>query len=424
MNLSQMILLYANRIDFHKRAKLTGILARAYARQREPHPDQENILLALTAMAADPALEVRSALSEVVSGSPHFPRSLHLILSKDLAKVSEPIFARSILLSDTELLKGVMNNNHNVQCAIAGRPELSPLVVDALAQYACTAAVLKLLGNTQSLLTLDAAEQIWQRFENPTNAHHKQVMAYLLQRPDVSAFVKLKIDFLGDVTGEPPRPDLRLLEYRLDQIIMRTAKAERFELPQIARFLSERQWLNTFVIIRAALAGQFGFTAALLSEASSFKLRHTLRLCRMGGFGLSLLCRYAGLSKSSRQLLVAILEETKSLQDGQPIGQQAVSRLIKKMEANGASVHDALYYLMLQLEARELIDNAQQIRYDLALKSIVVPQMPKPTAMQDEVAVQKRRSGGTDVERPFGTTGKGNFGSFGSCNLAYKTLSA
>jgi hypothetical protein len=78
MDLSHMFLLYANRVDRHKRAELTGVLARAYAGQTEPHPDQDNILLALTAMAADPAIEVRSALSGVVAGSSQFPRSLDL----------------------------------------------------------------------------------------------------------------------------------------------------------------------------------------------------------------------------------------------------------------------------------------------------------------------------------------------------------
>ena len=61
MNIAQQFLLYANRIDSHKRAEMTSVLAKAYASQRDPHPEQENVLLALTAMAADPAHEVRRA---------------------------------------------------------------------------------------------------------------------------------------------------------------------------------------------------------------------------------------------------------------------------------------------------------------------------------------------------------------------------
>ena len=429
MNIAQQFLIYANRIDSHKRAEMTSVLAKAYATQNEPHPEQENVLLALTAMAADPAHEVRRALSEVVASSNQFPRPLHVALSKDMAAVAEPIFARSKVLSDAELLAGLANNNQWVQCAIAGRIELSPLLVEALAKNASSVAVLTLLRNPECQLTLDASETIWQRFQDQNDNDHKHVMLCLLRRPDVSAFVKLKIDFLGEVSGEPPLPNLKTLERRLDQILQRTAQAEAQELPHIARFLLDRQWLNTVVIIRAAMAGQFAFTAALLAQASGIKSSHALRLCRMGGFGLRALCRYAGLSKNSGQLLAGILDEAKSVPDGQALGQDAVSRVIKRMEAQGATMQDVLYCMMLQLEAKLLIDNAQQIRYDLALKAIVEPEMPEPSQMQDEVAEKAASSVVADTSQkiikwPIKTTGTSTFGAFSSGTLAYKTLSA
>ena len=426
MNLSQMFLLYANRIDRHKRAELTGVLARAYAGQKVPHPDQDNILLALMAMAADPALEVRRALSEVVSGSNQFPRSLHLVLVKDVAQVSEPVYARSTLLPDAELLTGLSSHNQWVQCAIAGRPELSPEVVEAIAKTACSAAVLKLLVNHESQLTPDASELIWQRFEDPTHTDHKHVMAYLLRRPDVSSFVKLKIDFLEDATGEPPLSDLKNLERRLDRIIMRTAQAERQELSHIAFFLHERKWLNTFVVIRAALAGQFDFTVALLARASTLQPANAARLCRMGGVGLRILCRLAGISKQSARVLNMILQEGKSLQDGQKLGHQAVSRVIGMMEGQGISPEDALYCILLQIEAGLLAENAQQVRYDLVLKAIAQPDVPAPSAWQDDVVGQNPSTDTAKPEkplqRPFKTTGTGTFGVFSSGTLAYKSV--
>lgn len=428
MNIAQQFLLYANRIDSHKRAEMTSVLAKAYASQRDPHPEQENVLLALTAMAADPAHEMRRALSEVVAGSNQFPRPLHVTLSRDVASVAEPVFARSKVLSDAELLAGLANNNQWVQCAIAGRSELSAVVVEALALNGSSVAVLTLLRNAECHLTPDASELIWQRFEDQNDSDHKHVMVCLLRRADVPAFVKLKIDFLGEVSGEPPQPDLKMLERRLDQILQRTSQARADELPHIARFLLERQWLNTVVVIRAAMAGQFAFTAALLAQASSIRQSHALRLCRLGGFGLRALCRYSGLSKNSGQLLANILDEAKSLQDGQALGYQAVSRVIKLMEAQGASMQDVLYCMMLQLEARLLIDNAQQVRYDLALKAIVAPEMPAPSEMQDEVVEQKEADDSDKpakpFEWPFKTTGTGTFGAFSSGTLAYKTLSA
>ena len=116
------------------------------------------------------------------------------------------------------------------------------------------------------------------------------------------------------------------------------------------------------------------------------------------------------------------------MQDGQALGYQAVSRVIKLMEAQGASMQDVLYCMMLQLEARLLIDNAQQVRYDLALKAIVAPEMPAPSEMQDEVVEQKEADDSDKpakpFEWPFKTTGTGTFGAFSSGTLAYKTLSA
>ena len=170
MNIAQQFLLYANRIDSHKRAEMTSVLAKAYASQKDPHPEQENVLLALTAMAADPAHEVRRALSEVVAGSNQFPRPLHVTLSRDVASVAEPVFARSKVLSDAELLAGLANNNQWVQCAIAGRSELSAVVVEALALNGSSVAVLTLLRNAECHLTPDASELIWQRFEDQNDS--------------------------------------------------------------------------------------------------------------------------------------------------------------------------------------------------------------------------------------------------------------
>lgn len=428
MNISQQFLLYANRIDSQKRAEMTRVLAKAYASQTEPHPEKEDVLLALTAMAADPAHEVRRALAEVVAGSNQFPRSLHVTLSKDVAMVSEPIFAHSKVLSDAELQAVLYNNKLWVQCTIARRKELSAVVLESLAESANSVAILILLRNTELELTPQAAETIWQRFADQTDIDHKHVMDCLLRRPEVPAHIKLKIDFLDDVPEDLHQDNLSALERRLEQILHRSAQAETDELPVMARFLLEQHWLNTVVIIRAAMAGQFAFTAHLLAQAGSLKPSHALRLCRMGGFGFQALCRYAGLSKNSTELLASILDEVKSLQDGQALGHQAVCRLIKMMESQGEAMQGTIYCMMLQLEARMQIDNAQQVRYDLALKDIVEPEMPEPSVLQDaetaKASGSKANRKDSSFDWPFKASGTGTFGSFASGTLAYKSVSA
>lgn len=445
MNIAQQFLLYANRIDSHKRAELTSVLAKAYSAQREPHPDQENVLLALMAMAADPAIEVRRALSEVVAGSNQFPRSLHVALTKDVALVAEPIFAKSKVLSDPELMAGLANNNQWVQCAIAARSGLSDDMVEALAKTASSVAVLSLLRNDDCTLTHNASEWIWQRFADPADPDHKHVMLCLTRRQDVSALVKLKVDFLGEIANEPPLPDMKILERRLDQILDHSVRAEQQELPFIAAFLRDRQWLNTVLIIRAALAGQIGFTAALLAEAANIKTAHALRLCRMGGFGLRALCRYAGLSKDSGQLLALVLHALKFDQEGQEMDAEGLTHVMTTMEAQGATEEDLLYCMITRLQARKHIDEAQKLRYDLSLKAISDPDFALPSTLQDQelermpvqdVAVletaQAEAKTGNEVQSTskvlpavFGATKSGNakrFASLSYGNLAYQAL--
>jgi uncharacterized protein (DUF2336 family) len=388
MNIAQQFLLYANKIDSQKRAEMTSVLAKAYASQTEPHPDEDSVLLALMAMAADPDVEVRQALAEIVAVSDRFPRSLYVAFANDVPSVAEPIFASATMLSDAELLTGLANNNEWLQCAIAARPDLSTVVVEALARTASSVAVLTLLRNENCRLTLDASEWIWQRFEDKDDSDHKHVMECLLARPDVSELVKLKIDFLDEDPEQSPQPDMKLLERKLDGILARSSKAEALELPFMARFLHERNWLNTVLIIRAGLAGQLSFTASLLAQAASINHNHALRLCRMGGFGLRALCGYAGLSKSSAHLLAVIVHELKGQQEGQPIDSEGLKRLIMFMETQGTSAEDVIYCIILQIEAKQAIGGAHRLWTDLARQEINDPDMPEPTEMQDMVEDQ------------------------------------
>ena len=92
-------------------------------------------------MAQDVELAVRRALSHSLRSAAQLPHDIALRLASDVEAVALPILINSPVLSDADLVALVNGGSAPKQEAIAGRPEVSEQVSDALVTKGSETAV-------------------------------------------------------------------------------------------------------------------------------------------------------------------------------------------------------------------------------------------------------------------------------------------
>ncbi len=149
--------------DEHVRAVVARKLAALapWLAAEEQEALQREAFDALAALAADEAVRVRAALSDVVKQMPSAPRALILALAHDEEEsVAEPIIRFSPLLTDQDLLLLLAAPPASgTALAVARRPDLTEPVSDAVAATASVGAIGALLANKSAAIretTLDA----------------------------------------------------------------------------------------------------------------------------------------------------------------------------------------------------------------------------------------------------------------------------
>lgn len=137
--------------------KLAGQVADGTGPDRAERPLQET----LAALVADKAIRVRAAIAEMVKQMPKAPRPLILLLARDAAgMVSDPVIRFSPILTPEDLLSLLARPPSSATAvSVAGRPNLSEAISDAISASADSAAIRELLSNPSAAIreaTLDA----------------------------------------------------------------------------------------------------------------------------------------------------------------------------------------------------------------------------------------------------------------------------
>src|SRR5690606_24962781 len=119
----------------------------------------------LRIMAADAAEVVRRALAVSLKDSPLLPRDVALKLAADVESICTPVLSFSPAFTDADLVEIVRVGGPIRQLAIARRPELSPLVTEALAEVAAEEALEVCCANEGADFTEGSLRQVIARFE-------------------------------------------------------------------------------------------------------------------------------------------------------------------------------------------------------------------------------------------------------------------
>ncbi|SON55447.1 hypothetical protein HDIA_1906 [Hartmannibacter diazotrophicus] len=370
-----------------ERAQSVSPLVRAYLNGHFSDAEREEIEAALTILLDDPCADVRRALAEALAMHLNAPRHLILALTQDDPDVSEPVYERSPLLLDGELIDAVALGPDLTQAAIARRPRVSAPVCAAICEVAPPSAVLMLLANEKAAITAGAYQRLVDRF-----AEHQDVRQAIYRRRDVPLSVRQTlIRLLADEVGVTARkrggvPERKIREIVRDACDRATinllASADEEDMATLVEHLRASGQLTASLLIRAMCFGHIRFFEAALTNLADLPAEKVFAiLLERREANLAALFSKGELPERTHPAFIAALEcWSEANFDEEPAGdlrfrRRMVERILARYQAGATSDLDDLLIMLRRLEteaAREAarLHAARMTRDDAAVAAI------------------------------------------------------
>ncbi len=131
-------------------------------------------------LARDVEATVRATLSRGLRHSRELPHDVAMKLADDIDSVALPILAESLVLTDDDLVEIVHHGSPGKQEAIAGRPNLTETVSDALITHAEAPAVAVLMANKTARIAEDSLNYAVSRFAENDTVKEAMVLRHTL----------------------------------------------------------------------------------------------------------------------------------------------------------------------------------------------------------------------------------------------------
>ncbi|MFC6792093.1 DUF2336 domain-containing protein [Methylobacterium komagatae] len=256
-----------------RRAQGAAAMARAYLYGNLDAEASWEAKTALLSLLDDPAPSVRRALAEVCADSARSPRPIVVALSCDGFEVSEPILARSPVLTEADLVEAAALGDEEAREVIARRHHLTPAVSGALAEIADLPTLVALAGNPTARITggrllrmierfgheADLREALLARHDLPPEVRHAIAMALA---KSLSAFATER-GWLGAARSE--RVNREIAERTALDL---SAGAGAAATSRLVGYLRGTHQLNAGLILRAILSGRIEFAQTAFADLS------------------------------------------------------------------------------------------------------------------------------------------------------------
>jgi uncharacterized protein (DUF2336 family) len=276
-------------------------------------------------MAKDAEMAVRRALSQNLRGAKRLPHDVAVRLANDVEAVALPILTFSSVLTDADLIDIVRRGSVAKQEAIAGRPDVSEQVSDALIESAHETAVTALMENKTARISDSSLGKAVDRF-----AQSEKVKASIVRRERLPVTVTERLVALVSeklqeylVTHHELPVSLAtdiVLQSRERTIINFSTGSSEEEIERLVRRMHANQRLTPTIVLRAICMGDMEFFAASLAVMAKVPVPNAHVLIHDAGRkGLVSLYEKAGMPPrllAAVRVAVDVVEETKL--DGAP----------------------------------------------------------------------------------------------------------
>ncbi|WP_271896468.1 DUF2336 domain-containing protein [Candidatus Phyllobacterium onerii] len=326
----------------------------------------------LTLLLDDPSPKVRLALADVFSTSAHAPIHIVAGLARDQIEIATYMLARSVLLSDADLIDCVAGGSGDAQKVIAARPKVSIAVSAAIIEIGETIAVLELLANTQAQIAHISFRRLIERL-----GHVAEIRALLVEDERLPADCRhalaiciaealCQMDIVVALMGER-RARRVTQEACVKASISLVAETSAEEYPALIEHLQLRGDLTTAFVIRIVACGKIDFFGAILVMLSGYSLARVRSLLIDGrATVLCALFNAAGLPASTHQPLRVALNSWHGVANGKLVinSQEIVRRMIEHVApaTNGAvpaAANDDMLSLLKRIYLEAIREDAR-----------------------------------------------------------------
>jgi uncharacterized protein (DUF2336 family) len=216
------------------------------------------------AMARDVELAVRSALSHSLRSAVHLPHDVAMRLANDVDAVALPILTESPVLTDADLVEIIQHGTDNKQTAIAGRPDVSEPVADALVDGGNEAAVATLMGNPAARIAEASLGKAVDRFADSNRVkagmvHRASLPVTIAERLVVIVSDKLQAHLVSHHELPVSLATDIILQSRERATLHFSLGSSDQELERLIRQMHRNQRLTPLLVLRALCLGDMAF---------------------------------------------------------------------------------------------------------------------------------------------------------------------
>jgi len=252
-------------------------------------------------MLKDAEVRVREALAETLKENPSVPRDIALGLANDVVSVALPILRFSDVLTDSDLVEIIKNQDASRQIAISERNKVSETVSSALVDTENEQVVSSLIGNDGAEISESDLGKVVDVFGENQNIGNAMVLRPKLPVTIAERLVTLVSENMRVELAK--RHDLGnnlaidlILQIRERAIIGLSEDGEEGDLEQLITQLNENGRLTPTIILRALCMGDLDFFEAAIAELSGIPLVNVRTLVHdKGQLGLKAVFKQAGL---------------------------------------------------------------------------------------------------------------------------------
>lgn len=285
------------------RVKLTDAIAAFFDVDLKTH-ETELAADILSSLLQQAETDLRRALSERLANNARVPLRIALALANDEIDVARPILNHSPVLNELDLFYIIQSKPLAHWEAIAARQDLTPALVNALAEKR-EVNIAKILLSNDNVTLQDRALKIFVSMAEQSNALHLP----LVHRPELPAELA---SALYKIAGEKLQKDLRkrfpdaefsgVVEKALQDAQKDIQSAVKSELPKAAPLAESYSARNTVAppkLIEALRLGQFSYFLALFAEYTGLQACMIDMLMKQrGGKGLAIACKAKHMERS------------------------------------------------------------------------------------------------------------------------------
>lgn len=276
-------------------------------------------------LARDVEVAVRAALSASLRGTGKLPHDVAIRLANDVEAVALPVLSHSLVLTDADLIGIVRSGSSAKQVAVAGRPQVSADVSDALITHADESAVAVLMRNTAATISHTSLHSAIDRFGDSATVMTSMVTRHVLpitiaERLAVVVSEQLRNHLVRHHELSPALATDIVLRGREGAVLQLGRGASAPDLWHLVKQMHRNGRLTPSLVLRAVCMGDIAFFEASLAVMASITVANAQVLIHDSGRqGLPALYKKADLPQGLFPVFRAAVDTIQGVHfDGEP----------------------------------------------------------------------------------------------------------